>query len=817
MRGHPLQFALLLLLAAAAAARAQAPPTPGPATALLDQLQRVGLDAPQSYKVTDLYLRRDAVRLHLQLGTLVFLQPVAGRVTGALFEGTGEVLLVPPERAERQQLLKFTGAPILTESFSRLYLRFSDSTADELRAQIRAGRGRPFHDPELAGRWEPLLAALNRAHALRLLLDFVDAPRPYFYAGVEGTRLGGFNVIVDDRRAEQILVGQVRWHEGRAFYDVWCSFARREGPAAPPAARARAYRIRATLTPTSELEAETEVDLELGAPAPRTLLFELSRFLSVAEVSEVGASEAPTPLEYFQNVALTAEEARYRGTDVVAVVLPARPAGGPPAAEGKRTLRFRYRGQVVTDLGNGVYFVGARGSWYPNLGALDPADFELRFRTPRRLRLVASGRQRQNREEGEWQESLWVSEVPLPVAGFNVGDYESREVERDAVRITAYANRQLEPGLARAVERATQPLPPGAPHGDPWGRSRPEPPAPAPTPPAARLDRVVNDVADALSTFSALFCPYPYATLHVAEIPGRFGQGYPGLIYLSTFSFLPDTEQARLGLSARVRETFSLLTPAHETAHQWWGNWVRLPHYRDQWLAESLAAYSALLYLEQQPGGADLRREWLEKYRQDLLAVDEAGTPVEATGALTLGVRLESSRSPDGYVRLIYSKGPWVIHMLRELLRDPATGSDAAFLGVLRQLATRGPGQPLTSAEFERALEAVLPASADAEKTGRLDWFFQQWVYDTGIPRYRLTWQLAGRGKEQRVEGTIEQSEVSPLFTMPLPVYARYGQRLEPLGRVVVTGEQTAFRFAVKAKPDEVVLDPHQTVLRLPD
>jgi aminopeptidase N len=328
------------------------------------------------------------------------------------------------------------------------------------------------------------------------------------------------------------------------------------------------------------------------------------------------------------------------------------------------------------------------------------------------------------------------------------------------------------------------------------------------------LDRVAHDVANSLATCAELFGPFPYAELHVSQIPGGFGQGYPGLIYLSTLSFLPAAEQARLGLSERAREAFSLLTPAHEVAHQWWGNWVRLPHYRDQWLAESLAAYSALLYVEKQAGGEDVLREWLERYRADLLETDAAGNPIELTGALTLGARLDSSRSPDGYVRLIYSKGPWILHMLREMFRDPATGSDAVFFGALRRLAERGGGDPLTTAEFQRELEAVLPPQADAEKTGRLDWFFDEWVHDTGFPRYRLRWELRAAPEGRRVEGAVTQSEVSELFTMPVPVYARYGTELRRLGTVVVRGREAAFAFPVSAAPDAVLLDPYRSVLR---
>lgn len=795
--------ALPLLLAASVCAQE---PTLA-AAPLLRELQRVGPNPRHTYKVVDLYLRRDAVRLHLKHGTLVFLQPVAGRVTGAVFEGAGEVLVVPPARAERQQLVKFTGSPILTESFATAYFRFSDGTFTELRDQIRSGRGRPAHAPDLAERLIPLMVSLNRPHSVRLLLDFLDPPTPYFYAAIQGQRLGSFDVLVDDRRFEQVLVGQVRWWKGKRYYDVWCSFAKREGSPSPLPVRVVAHRIHATITPGRDLEALCDVDLELPRPGPRALIFELSRFLHVAEVTERAADETAEPIEFFQNATLSAEEARYRGSDVVLVVLPARTEPTPSEATSeRRTLHFRYRGQVISDVGNGVLYVGARGSWYPKIDAGAPAHYELRFRLPRSLVLVATGTLRDTREESGWKKSLWVTEVPLPLAAFNVGNYESLQVTRGPVRITAYANRQREKQMALSPDQAAD-LSPPQPATQPLGAS-----------PTGLLEEVANDVADALVTYSELFGPFPYPELQVSQIPGTFGQGYPGLLYLSTFSFLPDVDQARMGLTERQRKLFTLLTPAHETAHQWWGNGVRFRDYRDQWLAEGLASYSAMLYLERQPGGPAVVRKWLEQYRADLLKKDEEDVPLDATGALTLGRRLDSSRSPEGYVRLIYSKAPWVLHMLRELLRDPKTGSDAVFLGGLRGLATRKDEQPLTSGGFQQQFEAALPPYADVENTGRLDWFFQQWVYDTGIPRYKLRWKLRGNPRRGwRVEGTIEQSGVPDLFTMPVPVYAQNNTELTLLGKVVVTGEKVAFRFRVKSKPDKVLLDPHQTVLFLSD
>jgi hypothetical protein len=551
------------------------------------------------------------------------------------------------------------------------------------------------------------------------------------------------------------------------------------------------------------------VELELEQAHQQVLLFDLSRRLTVEEVAAISGGDA-RQLDFFQNATMTAEEAQYRGTDVVAVVLPAPMKSGQASGTLRRRLRFRYRGEVITPLGNGVFYVGARQNWYPHTSLYVPAEYELRFRYPRALELVATGARREIREEGEWKESVWVSEGPLPIAGFNLGEYESLSVERGGVRVSVYGNREVEPTLLAQAQRSTPPLRP------PTQGSQLADPAPPPAliaPPSEQAKRVAEGVGSGVEVFSELFGPFPYSELKVTQIPGRFGQGYPGLLYVSTLSFLEPGDLVRLGVSERGQEHFLEVVPAHETAHQWWGNWVQLPRYRDEWLAESLATYSSLLYLEKRKGSEALQG-WLERYRQDLLAPQSGaqGVPADASGPLALGGRLDSSRSPNGYSTLVYSKGPWVIHMLREFFRDPESGSDTAFLGVLRRLAEKS-DTPLTTDEFIRRLEAALPPHADIEGTGKLDWFFEQWVYNTGIPHYKLHWEARADGNAWRVNGSIEQSEVAEIFTMPLPLWARRGGEWTKLGTVVMTGKKVEFRLPLEWKPEEVRLDIHSEVL----
>ena len=89
----------------------------------------------------------------------------------------------------------------------------------------------------------------------------------------------------------------------------------------------------------------------------------------------------------------------------------------------------------------------------------------------------------------------------------------------------------------------------------------------------------------------------PYSSLSLTQMPGSVSQGWPSLVFLSSFSFLTPEEKSHLHMSP-VAKILSDLIVGHETAHQWWGDLVSWKSYRDQWLFEALANYSALLMLE---------------------------------------------------------------------------------------------------------------------------------------------------------------------------------------------------------------------------
>src|SRR5258708_37043219 len=130
----PAKWLHIALLAVSTLAAAQSKPAAaGSAESLYLRLRSVGLDASQVYNIRNASLDRAAAHISLDDGTIALTEGADGHVTGALFQGDGELLLSPPNTVERASLALFTGAAILEERFSFAYFRFNDDVLTELK------------------------------------------------------------------------------------------------------------------------------------------------------------------------------------------------------------------------------------------------------------------------------------------------------------------------------------------------------------------------------------------------------------------------------------------------------------------------------------------------------------------------------------------------------------------------------------------------------------------------------------------------------------------------------------------------------------
>ena len=98
-------------------------------------------DRDECYRVRDLTLVKEDIRIYLTDGYLIFSKPVAGRPIAALFVadtdgGDGEVLLLPPDRAERRSLATYIDSPNLDEHFRGAVFLFTGNVYDALKKQL---------------------------------------------------------------------------------------------------------------------------------------------------------------------------------------------------------------------------------------------------------------------------------------------------------------------------------------------------------------------------------------------------------------------------------------------------------------------------------------------------------------------------------------------------------------------------------------------------------------------------------------------------------------------------------------------------------
>src|ERR1700758_1778294 len=122
--------AFVALCSSALHAQGAAPaPTSDPAYQALRGLALSG----EAVRVTDFDLKRDAGTFHLHSGTVCFVAPVNGKVTGAVFAGDGTFVLDPPFEGEHKSLKLLTKEDEFSERFEHLVLRFTDSTYDEIK------------------------------------------------------------------------------------------------------------------------------------------------------------------------------------------------------------------------------------------------------------------------------------------------------------------------------------------------------------------------------------------------------------------------------------------------------------------------------------------------------------------------------------------------------------------------------------------------------------------------------------------------------------------------------------------------------------
>ena len=803
------RFALLLLVVGAAHGYQSNSPSPGGSAAdLARTIRETGLDPAECYRVRDLSFVKDDIKLYLNDGYLIFSKPVLGQRLSAVFStdvegGDGEAIVIPPTRSERQSLAGFTQSPNLDEHFRAVLMVSTEGSVARLLQSLEHEAGAkkaPEMGTVLAEQWGPVVSNISGPMQMRLVADLWSTrsgETGIAFFAVSGKTLGNFDILSDARANHRMMVRQHVEREGHDDFDVWTDFIprkfSRDNPNALGAAPVQEfklshYRIDTEIGSDLAVKAVTRVTLRTGRDALRVFPFEIARAMQVNAVRIDGV-----PAELMRD---ESQRGRITGNGEEFEFLAVAPTELAPESE--HEFEFEHQGNVIATRGDGVYFVSARGSWYPH-AAGQFTTFDLTFRYPKRLTLVAGGDPLEDRTDGDWRITRRNMTVAIAAAGFNLGVYEKVTGTAAGVNFEVYGNRNLEQSLRPLVVFSSPDV-----SAAPTGLIRPRVPrAPEtqlpvviPPDPVARLRTVANDVAASLEFFSGLFGPPVMKTLTVAPIPGTFGQGFPGLVYLSTFAYIDPPSRPTALRSAREQVFFSDLMVPHEVAHQWWGSIIESRRIEDEWLLEALANYSSLLWLEKKKGVKEMASV-LESYRTELLSKDADGEVYESAGPITWGERLAGWPTNGAWRVISYGKGTWILHMLRRRV------GDEAFFKLLAELRRRYEFKSVTTPDFQALARELRPKGMAPEV---IDTFFDNWVYSTGIPALKLRYTVKGVAPAVKLSGTVGQSGAGDDFALDTPVEVQFAKGPPQTIWVRTAGDERNFTANLRQVPARVVI-----------
>jgi Peptidase family M1 domain len=798
------------------------------------QLRNLTLSG-EAVAVSNLDLHRDAATFHLRSGTVCFVTPVAGKVTGAVFVGDGNFVLDPPSAQERSMLKLLTKEDSFSENFSQMVLRFTDTTYDEMKKGSGAAAGGceagPLRDSQNATRHNRELKFNLEAR----ILEDVLSPEPggLFVAFVHGKRYNSKELFTIDPHSSDDQVELLTYDENKL--GNWAGFhisERGAGGLHQNRIHIEHQQLDTTIEKSAELTGKATTTFVALNNGLRVVPFRLFHELRVDSVKSEGAM----PLTFIQ-------EDKSDDADF-AVILPKALAAGE-----KYTVTTSYNGkEAVIDEGGGNYYPDprARMSWFPNNrngGFGEYTSYDMTFHIPKGMKIAATGELLKETNEGGENETVWKS-GPQTVAGFNFGKFKVEEAKlpKPEYLVQSFANEEPPAWVTRLQHIAS---------GD------------------DRRVKVCQDVSDrncldpriygkrsdaisdkltmdrgrttgaalgsldttdlnkkalgegqlATELYTEYFGPSSFKHLSITQQSAcNFGQSWPQLVWIPLCYFFDDSVRHQLGLDWRDRGYWRAVV-SHEVAHQWWGDTVGFSSYRDQWMSEGFANFSAALYLQAVYSKEPQRYFDFWKDERELLVErnKEGFRPIDA-GALTLGYRLNTSRTGNIYNSLIYAKGAYVLHMIRMMMWDRKAG-DQNFKAMMQDFVKTYTNTPATTEDFKAMVEKHMTPDMDLDGNHRLDWFFNQYVYGTALPAYNLESSFDKDANGDVLLGfKVTQSGVDDKFRMLVPIYIELADgRVVLLGRVRPVGnmsvDQKVPLKGVKDLPKRALLNYNYDVL----
>jgi aminopeptidase N len=232
---------------------------------------------------------------------------------------------------------------------------------------------------------------------------------------------------------------------------------------------------------------------------------------------------------------------------------------------------------------------------------------------------------------------------------------------------------------------------------------------------------------------------------------------------------------------------------SHELAHSWFGNLVTTKNWSNLWLNEGFATFMEAAYREKAFGRAD----YMRKVREDAQAAMLEDTVNPNRHPL---LRPNAPTDDSLFDTTTYKKGGAVIHTLREEI-----GTENFWKGVNIYL-NRHKFQNVVTDDFKKAME---------EASGKnLDWFFNQWVKQSGFPRLNVTqsFDVATNKLTLNVSQIQETTGNAPsafILPMEVEIQTAAGAKTEKLD---IRERNQTFTIQLDGNPTRIIFDKNQKI-----
>jgi aminopeptidase N len=162
---------------------------------------------------------------------------------------------------------------------------------------------------------------------------------------------------------------------------------------------------------------------------------------------------------------------------------------------------------------------------------------------------------------------------------------------------------------------------------------------------------------------------------------------------------------------------------------------------------------------------------------------------------------------------VMYEKGAYVLHMLRQMMRDQKEG-DRPFMVMMHDFVQQHLNRNASTESFQRVVEKHMTPAMNIRGDGKMDWFFQEWVYGTAIPKYKLDYTLTEENGKTMLKGSVTQSEVTDDFIMLVPIYLDFDGQIARLGAAKLIGNSSIpVNVPLPKRPKRVLLNYMHDVL----